>query len=192
MDDKQTERIAFLRYTTHLEKYTQPFLHGFQRQHHKDAADVEMYNETKKQFVKREFERKEANGMARLGWSPEDWYKIKEAIQGEDLKTVEPWERRNSMETVATDVSSVFDTEEATVNDEDSKEEDIECELNGSCDKSNSDDADNDNNTDNECGSHKVSNTDCEVNIGLDISLSNTSSSSIPLGNGDHHQDESV
>jgi hypothetical protein len=43
---KTKERKAFKDFTTQLEKYTQPFLHGFQRQTQKEELEIMLYNKT--------------------------------------------------------------------------------------------------------------------------------------------------
>ena len=120
--DRQRERKAFILFTKHLEAYTQPFLHGFHSQTRKDAADIKLYGETKTEYTKRKWETKEEVGMARLGWGPEDWEKIKKAVMEEDMR-IEQRQSSDSAETVDTDSSSVFDTEEKIDSDVDSDEE---------------------------------------------------------------------
>lgn len=70
-------RRAFLRLTNHLENFTQPFVHGFQRERRRQDAERKLYGETGEEFRKREFVRKEEVGMSRCGWGVEDLDKIK-------------------------------------------------------------------------------------------------------------------
>jgi hypothetical protein len=138
MDQQNEGTKSIYAVTSHLETHTEPFLHGFQSQHRKDAREIKLYGETKKEFAKREFLKKEERGMARLGWRPGDLYEIKMAVIEEDLMIVQRMEEdldrermnrsTSSVDTATTDVSSVFDNEEDndndTANDEDDEEYD--------------------------------------------------------------------
>lgn len=80
--------------------------------------------ETKEEFWKREWAKKEENGMSRAGWNPESLREIKKAILAEELEEIESVKRcAKTNDTFATDNESVFDDEEEDDDDEDEDDE---------------------------------------------------------------------
>lgn len=118
---KTKQRKAFKEFTTQLGAFATPFLHGFQRQAIKKEEEVKFYGETKEEFLKREFEKKQDTGMAKCGWTPEDWYEITRSIIQEDLEMAgqELEDSYASIGTVTTVISSVFDDEKEDENTDD-------------------------------------------------------------------------